>query len=209
MEKMAERWNFICIRILQLAYLNLLWFSFTLLGLVLFGIGPATFAMFTVIRKWIRGNADVAIFPTYWKAYRENFKETASIGLLYAVIGLILYTDLLYVQSLWLRIILLMVSICYLISSLYIFPVIAHYDWKSVVLKIKCSFLFGISYFQYSLMLIVILGVMCVIQIIVPGLLLFFGISGGGYVIMWFANQVFMRMEIQAGLIEEENARTT
>ncbi len=38
-----------------LAVLQLLWTGLTLLGLVLFGISPATVAMFTTLRKRLQG----------------------------------------------------------------------------------------------------------------------------------------------------------
>ncbi len=48
--------------ITKIAYLNLLWLGFTLLGLIIFGIFPATAATFTVARKWVTGYPDVAIY---------------------------------------------------------------------------------------------------------------------------------------------------
>ncbi|MDH5162242.1 YesL family protein [Heyndrickxia oleronia] len=195
MGKMAEHVNQICIRILQLVYLNVLWIVFTIAGLILFGFGPATFAMLTVIRQWIRGNTDIPVFSTFWNNYKTNFKETSLIGITYLIVGIILYTDLLYVQSILLRILLIMVSICYLVSFCYIFPIVAHYDWNSMLLKIKSSLLFGISYLQYTLCLFVLLAIVLVVILLNPGLFIFFGGSVGGYIIMWMTHQVFTRIE--------------
>jgi uncharacterized membrane protein YesL len=202
MGKMAERLNDMCIRILQLVYINLLWVVFTLLGLVLIGIGPATLAMFTVLRQWIRGNTDIPIFPTFWDTYRTGFKEAAAIGVFYIIVGWILYIDLLYVQSFFLRALLFVVSFAYIVSLCYIFPIVAHYDWKSIVLKVKCSVVFGISYLQYTLLLLIVLAFVYFILFMYPGVLTFFGISIGCYIIMWLTNQVFMRIEMQAGIQE-------
>lgn len=204
MGKMAEHVNQICIRILQLVYLNVLWIVFTIAGLILFGFGPATFAMLTVIRQWIRGNTDIPVFSTFWNNYKTNFKETSLIGITYLIVGIILYTDLLYVQSILLRILLIMVSICYLVSFCYIFPIVAHYDWNSMLLKIKSSLLFGISYLQYTLCLFVLLAIVLVVILLNPGLFIFFGGSVGGYIIMWMTHQVFTRIEGHTAIKDSE-----
>ncbi|WP_226530021.1 YesL family protein [Metabacillus niabensis] len=205
MDKMAERLNDICIRILQLVYLNILWIVFTLLGLVLAGIGPATLALYTVIRQWIRGNSDIPIFLTFWKAYRSSFKEASVIGMIYLVIGWILYVDLLYVQSFYLRALVIFVSFIYVVSLCYVFPIMAHYDWKSTIVKIKCSVLFGISYLQYTLIMLLSLAFIYFVFFMNSGALVFFGFSIGNYVIMWMANQVFIKVENQAVLLESES----
>ena len=205
MDKMAERLNDICIRILQLVYLNILWITFTLLGFVLVGIGPATLAMYSVIRQWIRGNSDIPIFSTFWQAYRSSFKEASVIGMIYLVIGWILYVDLLYVQSFYLRALVIFVSFIYVVSLCYVFPIMAHYDWKSTILKIKCSVLFGISYLQYTLILLLAIAIIYLGLFMYSGALVFFGISIGSYVIMWMANQVFIKIESQAVLEESGN----
>ncbi|KKI92478.1 membrane protein [Bacillus sp. SA1-12] len=205
MSKMAERLNEICIRLLQLVYLNVLWIAFTLLGLGLAGIGPSTLALTTVIRQWIRGNSDIPIFTTFWQTYRSSFKEASVIGVIYFVIGWILYVDLLYVQSFYLRALVVFVCFIYMVSLCYVFPIMAHYDWKSTILKLKCSVLFGISYLQYTLILFVALALIYLILFMYPGALIFFGISIGNYAVMWMTNQVFMKIETQAGIQESEN----
>ncbi|MGM7722763.1 YesL family protein [Metabacillus sp. Hm71] len=209
MDKMAERLNELCIRLLQLVYLNFLWIAFTLIGLVFAGIGPSTLALFTVIRQWIRGNSDIPIFSTFWQAYRSSFKEASATGMIYLVIGWILYVDLLYVQSFYLRALVIFVSFVYIVSLCYVFPIMAHYDWKSTVLKMKCSVIFGISYLQYTLILFVVLALIYLILFMHPAAFIFIGFSIGSYAIMWMTNQVFMKIETQAGHLESENRSST
>jgi uncharacterized membrane protein YesL len=202
MDRIGERLNDFCIMVLKLFYIQLLWLLFTLLGFVLFGVGPATYAMFTVMRQWIRGNKDLPIFKNFLQAFRSGFKESVLIGILYLASGIILYVDLLYVQSQVLRGLLIVIGFIYLISLCYIFPIMVHYDWKRVSLKLKCSILFGISYLQYTLVLFASIAVVYLILLRYSGTIAFFGISVGGYMIMWMANQVFKRIEIQAGVME-------
>jgi uncharacterized membrane protein YesL len=162
--------------------------------------------MFTVIRQWIRGNQDISIFQTFYQSYRTGFKESTVIGILYIAGGMVLYVDLLYIQSQVLRGVLIILGILYFISFCYIFPILVHYDWKGIKLKLKCSLLFGISYLQYTLMLFVALAaVYFILLMFVPVATVLFGISIGAYIVMWMTHQVFKRIEMQSAATDSKN----
>lgn len=86
-----------CEWVMRLAYTNLLWLLFTLLGLGIFGFMPATTALFSVMRKWIQGHEQVSVFQTFWKVYREEFVRSNVIGVVLVIIGTIIYVDLAYI----------------------------------------------------------------------------------------------------------------
>lgn len=54
---------------------------------------PSTAAMFTVARKWVTGEVDVPLLKTFFKGYKENFKQSMLGGLIYTVIIVILIID--------------------------------------------------------------------------------------------------------------------
>jgi uncharacterized membrane protein YesL len=203
MNNLGERLNDMCSLILRLVYLNLLWILFTLAGFVVFGLGPATYAMLSVMRQWIRGNQDITIFKSYLKEYKSGFKESTLMGVLYQAVGFIIYIDLLYVQAPFLRGILFLASFLFIVSLCFIFPILVHYDWKSAFYKIKYSILIGISYLQYTLVLFLALAIVYFLLLLVPGVLPFLGVSIGGYMTMWMTNQVFNKIENQARIREE------
>lgn len=95
MLKSVEKINHIFITILNLVYVNFLWWLFTLLGLGIFGAGPATYALVSIIRQWMRGNTSVPIFSSYWKYYKESFKESMVTSWIYLLLGYVLVIDLL------------------------------------------------------------------------------------------------------------------
>ncbi|MFA9556724.1 DUF624 domain-containing protein [Evansella sp. AB-rgal1] len=47
--------------LIRLAYINILWMLFTIVGLIILGIAPATATVFTIIRKWFM---ETRIFPS-------------------------------------------------------------------------------------------------------------------------------------------------
>ncbi|MED4055269.1 YesL family protein (plasmid) [Niallia taxi] len=197
MLKSVEKLNSIFTSILNLVYVNVLWVLFTLLGLGVFGIGPSTYALVSICRQWIRGNR-IPVFETYWKYYKENFKESVLISWIYLFVGFVIAVDLLTVTNWYLRAALLIVGFIYLLSLVYIFPIMAHYNWNGILLKMKMSLLFGIACLQYSLLFFLVAGVLYWAAItFFPGVLTFFGVSFLFFLITWTANQVFTRMEME------------
>ncbi|WP_067842600.1 YesL family protein [Amphibacillus sediminis] len=63
----------LCEWLAKLAYINLLWLLFTLIGLVILGLGPATVSAFIVIRRMLHGQQNQTIWNSFTSAYRENF----------------------------------------------------------------------------------------------------------------------------------------
>jgi uncharacterized membrane protein YesL len=126
----------------RLAFLNILWISFSLLGLVIFGFFPATVAMFAVVRKWMLGKDDVSIFKTFWSAYKKEFLKSNLLGLIIFAIGIILYIDFQFIQNAsnsFISILYIPFSIITIICIcmlFYIIPIFVHYDMKiSQVIK--------------------------------------------------------------------------
>src|SRR5699024_679089 len=80
--------------IFNIAFINILWIIFTILGLGIFGLFPATAAMFAVARKWIiLGERDFNVLPMFWKFYRQDFFKLNGFALLFYAFGFFLYFD--------------------------------------------------------------------------------------------------------------------
>lgn len=75
-------------RIIKLIILNVLWFLFTIVGLVIFSFMPATASVYMIIRKWMNGeNLDNNVFLDFWKHFKANFVKTNLVGLVFLIIG--------------------------------------------------------------------------------------------------------------------------
>ncbi|MBJ4025770.1 DUF624 domain-containing protein [Salmonella enterica subsp. enterica serovar Derby] len=61
-----------CEWLMRLAYLNLLWIGFTLAGAVIFGLAPATAAMFAVTRQWTLGKTVSRCFRRFFGRLKRN-----------------------------------------------------------------------------------------------------------------------------------------
>lgn len=190
----------ICEWIMRLAYVNILWIFFTVIGLVIFTVTPATVAMFTVVRKWVMGEIDVPVFRLFWNSFRKEFIRANLLGLILGLIGFILYIDFLYivnidgVYSSVLNVGLIVVLFFYIVVLLQIFPVFVHYELKTFQ-YLKYAMFIGLSFPLRTVM--VAMGVVVVYFIITlfPGLHLFFSASTVSYIIMWISNNTFKKIE--------------
>ncbi len=186
----------------RLAYLNVLWILFSLLGFILFGLMPATAAMFAVVRKWNMGEKDIAILPLFWKTYKEAFIKTNGLGLILFVAGYLLtvefqiistQTSLVYLIG---RFTILAIGLLYIMILLYFFPIFVHFELKTIH-YLKWPFIIGIVHPILTLFLFACIGLLLYITFItVPALLFFFGASISAFIIMWGVSLTFSKYEV-------------
>lgn len=190
----------ICEWVWRLAYINLLWIFFSLVGLILFGVVPATFAMFAVLRKWVMGEKDIRVFRTFWDSYRVDFWKTNFLGGILMMFGILLYIDFIFIDNLqgWYATffsgLLILLTMLYFIMLVYIFPVFSHYKIKPYQ-YIKYAIHFGITS-PLSVIIIGISGfVIYYLIAFIPGIIPFFSVSLISYVIMYLAYHTFRKTE--------------
>ncbi|OZU88291.1 hypothetical protein CIL03_11595 [Virgibacillus indicus] len=187
--------------ITRLAYVNLLWVAFTILGLGILGLFPATAAMFAVVRKWMMEDEDIPIFKTFWKSYRIEFKKANVVGYILLLIGYVLFAEL---QILWAQentvyfvasFGVLAIFFIYFIILLYLFPIFVHFNLKTFQ-YIKWPAIIGIIHPLLTIVLGVgILFIHYLTFVTLPALLFFFGGSVTAYILMWGASKTFSKYE--------------
>lgn len=129
----------------RLALLNLLWISFSLLGLIVFGFFPATVAMFSIVRRWAKGDMDISIPKLFLESYKKEFIKSNILGAIISLLSLVLMIDFFFLQQATphiqnlLSVPFLIILILFICSLFYIFPMYVHYDMK-IVQVIKNSF---------------------------------------------------------------------
>ncbi|RXS90458.1 YesL family protein [Geobacillus sp. PK12] len=191
----------ICEWISRLAYINILWILFTIIGFVLLGFAPATVALFTIVRKWLLfHDDDVPIFKTFIQTYKSEFWRANRIGLLLMAMAYVFSIDVLYIGHLpavWrfpFIAILPLVLIFYTVALLYVFPLYVHYElrfWQ----YIKYAFLIGMVNPFRTIGVMISIGALLIALVYIPGLIPFFGISLLALIVMGNALQVFRKTE--------------
>src|SRR5690625_2242489 len=120
----------------KLAYLNILWILFSILGLVFFGVGPATVSVFTVMRKLLGGESDVSIWKLFIKTYKQNFWHANGLMLVIVPICIFIYIDFRLIQMLPNSFLIdrivfpgvIILSLLTIVSISYLFAVYVHFD---------------------------------------------------------------------------------
>lgn len=187
--------------IMWIAFINLLWIGGTLLGLIVFGVFPATVAMFTVIRQLIiQDTTGKQLFKTYVITYKSEFIKSNVIGIIMTAIGYLLYLDFLFIQNLTgasyyvFYTGLLFVAIIYLVALLYIIPVYVHFELK-LLQYFKHAVLIGIASPFMTTVIVIGLMLLYFLLITIPGLIPLITASSVALILMSCTLIVFKKLE--------------
>lgn len=186
--------------------LNMLWILFSLPLVTMF---PATAAMFAVIRDWQRGN-DEGIFRAFFAHFKRNFLNAFLYQIAFSLFIIIFVLDFLLIDELGpfmaQLVFILLISLGILVAfiSMYIFPVMVHYDLKFFGM-IKQSMLFSIMYFPSTLLSILIFVVMVFIVLFFPFTIPII-FSTTACLIFKICNQKFKKVEALAKEMKEKHS---
>ncbi len=179
--------------------LNLMWLVTCLPVVTIF---PSTAAMFGVVRDWVRGK-EGSLTRTFITRFRENLWQSLLVGAIWTVFGVALFLDFLVANQLsyWaeivLKSVLVLVSAVYAFGSVYLFPVMVHYeaDWKTVI---KNSLLISVGRLPTTLACLLFLVVMVGLTVVVPFLVVITG-SITAFVIYRLCDRVFRQIDAAHG----------
>lgn len=165
-------------------------------------IGPAVSALYTVTLREARNEQGYIIRP-YFKAFKDNFKHSFLLSLLYTIIGAIL----LYNLAFWAQmktaagtVFLIIVAVCtllYIISLLYVFALRARFD-NTIKRTAKNSLLVALASPKQTLTLLLIAVIGFALAYVSPVFRVFlviFGFSFLAYCASFPLTKVFAKYE--------------
>jgi uncharacterized membrane protein YesL len=175
--------------------LNLIWLAACLPIVTIF---PSTAAMFGVVRDWVR-KKEGGLASMFITRFRENFAQSLLVGALWTVFGVALFLDFLVVNQfsfgveIVLRAALVLVSSLYVLGSVFLFPVMVHYeaDWKTVI---KNALLMSIGRLPTTVVCLMFLVVMVGLTMFVPFLVIITG-SLTAYVVYRLCDREFRKID--------------
>lgn len=190
----------LCSWVTKIAYVNLLWIVFSVAGLLLLGIMPATIAICTVVRKWFLKDPEFAIFPVFVSTYKQEFFSANKLGFILLLTAGFLLADVLFLQSVGglIQVIFTvpLIIVIFLLTAiiLYVFPVYVHFE-QSFFLQIKNALLIAIVNPLHLFLMMITICAVGVIYWLLPSLIPFFGISLITVLVMFFALKSFASLE--------------
>jgi len=176
-----------------------------------FTIFPSTAAMFAVARKWMTGEEDAPLFKTFFRGYKENFKQSVLGGLIYVLIAAILYTNFRFYGSQTssfgvLRFLVLTLTVLVSVSFFHFFSIMSHLHMKLFQI-IKNALLISIGHPIRSISMIACNGIVIYISLTKFTFLIpFFMGSLIAIISFWHFNHIFGRLQMKQQELAEKEA---
>ncbi len=186
--------------ILQVAWLNLLWILFTLLGVVVAGFFPATTATISVARKWVQNKEEIAVFKTFKQFYKKEFLKSNIIGWILTAMAAILYVNYQVLIQLGDQVSIIVVFAFYFVIFLYsilviwIFPLLSHYQ-SSIKQYFKNALIIGITRMPITILIGITIFFILYMSLRLPTMLLFCTVSLISLSLAFFSMRVFEKID--------------
>lgn len=135
----------------RLAYLNLLWIAATVLGLVVFGIGPASYALSAYIDRWFRFGETPPVTRTFIDHFREQYWRAAAMGWILTAAAAIVVTNVFLAPTWILQFVNVLALVIVGIIAAYVFPVMAATDIHGMPRQIATALMLGIGSLHWTI----------------------------------------------------------
>lgn len=197
-----SKFSIVMSKLFDLMVLN---FIFIIMCIPIVTIGANLTAMSYVTLRMSR-NEDSYVWKSYWKSFRENFKQSTIIWLILLCLGLFLAADIYLTTNLmtgWLtniKYFFFFLALVYLFVFLYIFPVQSRF-YNKIKYTMRNSLLFSIRHLPYTLLMIVVLIGPTLVALLAGGavfnyfilVVVLAGFSGTSYINSIFLNKIFKK----------------
>jgi len=162
----------------RVAWLNVLWVAVTVLGLVVVGVGPATYAMAKYLDRWFRLGEAPPVLPTFMGYCRELRWRPVVVGWVLLAAAAVITVNLLGVHDGYLRTLNLVMLAVVAIIGIYVFFVMAALDVDTLPRVLASALLLGLGSFHLTIIGAAVTGgAVYLLLRFAPLLLLMFGVG--------------------------------
>lgn len=201
-------------RLADLFWLNLL---FIVCSIPIVTIGASTTAMYYVTLKMAK-NEEGYITQSFFKSFKQNFKQSTVIWLIYLVVSVVLVLDLrianggslagIFDSNAVSNVVIVSVSlmgVLLLMTETYVFPILAQFD-NTVKNTVKNAFFISIRHLPYTFLMLVLAAIPVVLMWFTPAafLLIFIIFALVAYINSTFFTKIFANYMPKEST-EEEN----
>lgn len=168
----------ICDWIVKLVFLNFLWIVFSLMGLVVFGVFPATIALLTVMRGLIRGEEKKVLY-CFWNSFSKEIVKTNLYGWLVTVPMLLIFIAIESINGVvnpYIGFIPKVGFFIMLIACFYLPFVYIQYKLK-LVEYLKLSYILTFTSPHVTILMMLSIFICYILFVNIPGLIPFFLVS--------------------------------
>ncbi|GEK88435.1 Uncharacterized membrane protein YesL [Alkalibacterium putridalgicola] len=185
-----------------LAFLNILWLGFTLAGGILFGAGPATFAVNALVKKKLHQDDLSHVFTKFKTEFKEHFKEGNRYFWLVTAASLFIYVDIRVIQALpqntFIQLVvlpsLLILSALVIIVATFALGIYFEFG-DSVIKSLKDAFWLTLISPVAGIMIVHAFLIGLLVYAYVPALIMFYSVSSYAFVTQWIMSKTFKRIK--------------
>lgn len=172
-------------------------------------IGPSVTAMHYVTLKIVR-DEEIYVLRDYFKAFKENFKQSVIAWLVFLVITAVFFVDYLILKDMGLentKVFFMIIGAIYLLvclTMMYVFPLMARFE-NSLKQTVKNALFMSILHIFKTIIMAVIYAIPFVLLPLHYNVLMFFllvGLSGPAYFNSFIWKSIFKKYEPEK--VEEE-----
>ena len=185
-------------KIVYSVWLNILWF---ICCLPIITIGPSTTALFYASQKMAR-DEEGYITRSFFHSFKENLKQGITIGLIMTISGAVLIFDgfvlarLYKTSPFWaiLTAVFIVACIAWLIISMWVFPLLAHFD-NTTAAMFKNSIMLGMRFLVCTALMAAVYIIMALLIIHVMTPLIIFGMGTCAYINSILLKNILIQLE--------------
>lgn len=185
-----------------LAYLNILWLGFTLLGGVIFGAGPATFAVHALVKKKQEQGDLSHVFRKFRHEFKQHFKDGNRYFWLLTGASLFIYVDTRVIQALpqnpFIQFIVLpsLLILSALVIIVATFTLGLYFEFGDSVKKsVKDAFWLTLISPVAGIVIVHAFLIGILVYAYVPALIMFYSISFYAFATQWIMSKTFKRIK--------------
>ena len=183
MEKISKI-NVYMTNVLIIAYLSFLCILFTILGIGIFGVGPATYSMMAYYDKWLRLGEQPPVARSFYTAFKERFRQSLLISWLVIAVFTIVIINLFTLSQWYFQVANVLVFVIVLFATSHIYTVMAATTFETIREILQGAALIGLGYLHYSILAWTIIIVAYMIASMISlALLIIWGVGFVGFVL--------------------------
>lgn len=148
----------------RLIWLNILWIAMTLGGGVIFGLGPASYALAASLDRWFRLGETPPITAAFWRHARAQGRRSMVMGWLLLAIGAVIGVNLLSLTDWYLRFANIVALAALLLVGAYVFFVLAAMDVPGIRRPLITALLLGIGSLHWTILGATAVGITYVVM---------------------------------------------
>jgi len=135
----------------RMAYLNLLWIVTTVAGLVVFGLGPASYALASYVDGWFRRGDQPPMTRTFFASVRTQFWRSAAMGWILIAAGAVIITNVFAATSWFLQFANVVALFVLFVAGAFAFPVAVATDQVALHRRFGAALLIGFGSLHWTI----------------------------------------------------------